>query len=199
MGEAKRRAGEIARLKHDELIWRSTLSEEARLIVQVAERLDERLVRARWFSEGCYHLAFFMTRYLSLRGVQVTPIIGWVNDGTWPGVTSHAWIEFEGKKTDVSLGCTSYPDVQPTGALIVHDRILRAGTANYTYYKNEDCAVQDALDWLRGVPKFKSVLCHKEAEHAEMMGIAAGDRLDSYLAKAPPGSTFADIARLIDS
>ena len=199
MGESKRRSGEIAQLKAEANAWRVGLSDEARLIAHVAERLDERLVRARRFSEGCYHLAFFMTRYLSLHGVQVRPIIGWVNDGTWQGMTSHAWIEFEGKKTDASLGYTSHPDAQPTGALIIHDRVMRTGMVDYNYYKNDDCAVQVGLDWMQGVPEFRSVLRHKEAEHAEMMVIASEDRIDTYLSKAPHGTTFADLARLVEA
>lgn len=199
MGESKRRAGEIARLKAEVNAWRVGLSEEERLIAHVAERLEERLVRARRFSEGCYHLAFFMTSYLSRQGLQVKPIIGWVNDGTWQGMTSHAWIEFDGKKTDISLVCTSHPDAQPTGALIIHDRIMRPGMADYSYYQNDDGAVQSALDWMRGVPEFMSALRYKEAEHAEMVAIAAEGRMDSYLANAPHGTKFADLARLIEA
>lgn len=199
MGEAKRRTAEIAKLKQELQDWRSGLSDEARIIAHVAERLEERLVRGRRFTEGCYHLAFFMTHYLALKGIPVTPIIGWVNDGTWEGVTSHAWIEFEGKKTDISLVCTSHPDVQPTGALIIHDRIMRAGMASYSYHENGDASVQASLDWMRRDSDLTDVLRHKEAEHAEMIAIACENRIESYLAKAPPGTTFVDLVRLIES
>lgn len=198
MGEAKRREAEIARLKEKEAIWRATLSDDERIVALLAERLDERLVRGRQFSEGCYHLAFFMTLYLSLRGIRVTPIIGWVNDGTWQGMTSHAWIELNGKKTDVSLTYTSYPDVQPTGSLIIHDHVLRKGMATYHYFKNDDPEVAIGLDWMRGIPEWRSTLAFKEAQHGDMMSIVTDDRINEYMSMAPPGGAYAELARIVE-
>lgn len=198
MGEAKRRSAEISKLKEAEKSWRESLSDQESEILLLAKRLDERLVRGRQFSEGCYHLAFFMTHYLSNKNIEVTPIIGWVNDGAWEGLASHAWIEFEGKKIDASLTYTSHGEAQPTGNLIVLDHVLRKGAANYTYYKNDDPAVKDKLDWMKSIPEFKDVFSHKETEHQEMMAIANDNKIKEYLSLAPQGGRYKDIADLIE-
>lgn len=198
MGNAKRRAQEIAQLKERESAWRTTLSAEEHTVRELAERLDARLVRGRRFSEGCYHLAFFMTRYLMLQGVEVTPVIGWVNDGTWKGAASHAWIEYGGKKTDVSLTYTTHPDVVPTGGLIIHDYVLRTGKASYVYYKNDDPQALEKLRWMRTVPEFSAILAHKDREHRRMLEIASSpDRIEEYLASAPAGGRFEDLSALV--
>lgn len=198
MGQAKRRTVEIEFLKNQDVIWRAGLSADELVIAKVAERLDERLVRGRQFTEGCYHLAFFMTHYLSLRGIAVTPVIGWVNDGEWEGMASHAWIEYKNKKTDGSLCRTSRPDAVPTGGLVIHDHILRTGRASYTYHKNDDAAVASALAWMETVPEWASVQAHKLEQHRQMRSIADEGRLDHYLSQAPAGLKYADIAALID-
>jgi len=199
MGEAKRRAKEIAQLKEQQAAWRNSLTNEESAILDLAERLDERLVRGRCFSEGCYHLAFFMTQFLFLRGVQVTPVIGWVNDGTWQGVTSHAWIEYKGRKTDASLTCTTHPEAQPTGALVVHDYVLRKGKASYNYYKNNDPVALEGLEWTRNVSDIKDMFAHKESEHAVMLEIASSSsRIEEYLSNAPSGGRFDEIRSLVE-
>lgn len=200
MGEAKRRAAEIARTKEQDtmwLEWRAGLDSEEQQILQLAERLDERLVRGKRYCGGCYHLAFFMTRYLGLRGVRVTPVIGWVTDGRWPGVSSHAWIEFEGRKTDASLTYTEFPDKTPTGALLVADHVVRPGATDYRYFKNEAREVKSALEWMRAQPELASTVRFKEAEHRMMAEIVQHGRIDTHLSKAPPGMRYADLATLV--
>jgi len=200
MGEAKRRGKEIDEMKKQAAMWRESLSLDERTILQLAERLDERLIRGLKFSEGCYHLAFFMTKYLANHGITVTPTIGWVNDGTWQGMTSHGWIEYKGKKTDISLGCTSNPDAQPIGSMIVLDRVLRKGTADYTYYENDAPKVAVGLKYMRSNPDLDDVLAHKEAEHATMIEIAGGGpkAIDDYLFRAPQGLKYDDLVRIVD-
>ncbi|MDT8992731.1 hypothetical protein RQP54_17800 [Curvibacter sp. APW13] len=198
MGEAKRRANEIAALKNRVDAWRSGLTESERVILELAERIDARLVRGRSFTEGCYHLAFFMTKYLAIRGIEVVPVIGWVNDGTWPGVTSHAWIEYQGKVTDASLTLTSYPESQPSGALLVHDFIVRPGSAAYVYYDNKASEVASALQWISSQPQWADLQAFKEVQHASMLAIAQDERrIDEYLASAPLGGRYEDLERIV--
>lgn len=159
--------------------------------------MDERLVRGRQFTEGCYHLAFFMTRYLSIRGIEVIPIVGWVNDGTWDGVTSHVWVEYKGKITDASLTLTSHPHAQPPGALLVHDFVVRPGKAKYSYYRNEAPEVALGLKWIATQQEWAQVQAYKEAQHAQMLAIASEGRFEQYLAAAPPGGRYADLEALI--
>lgn len=198
MGQAKRRKDEIAKLKERSVAWRAGLTAEEKVIANVAERLDERLVRGMRFSEGCYHLAFFMAQYLAERGIIVSPIIGWVNDGTWQGVTSHAWIEFNGKKTDASLTCTKHVDAVPTGALIIHDHIVRKGMATYSYFSNDDPAVQARIAWMRSDNDLSKLHTYKEAQHAQMQAIAAEKRFSEYLSMAPMGTRYTDLVHLIE-
>lgn len=198
MGQAKLRRDEIAQLKERNAVWRAALTADELVIADTAERLDERLVRGMRFSEGCYHLAFFMTQYLADRGIVVQPTIGWVNDGTWQGMTSHAWIEFHGKKTDVSLTCTTRPDAVPTGALIIHDHIVRKGTAAYSYFYNDDPAVQAGIEWMERDQELSELHAYKEAQHAQMLTIATEQRYAEYLSKAPAGTRYTDLVRLIE-
>lgn len=200
MGEAKRRANEIARLKAERTKWVAELTSEEREILQLSERLEERLVRGKDFTEGCYHLAFFMTRYLADKEITVSPVIGWVNDGTWDGVASHAWIEYEGKKTDISLTRTSHPDHQPSGSMIVLDQVLKKGQAEYTYFKNDDHRAQKAAALLRTNPELKALQAQKDAHHNEMLKISEPghmERIDHYLANAPSGLRYADLKDLV--
>lgn len=197
MGDAKRRAIEIARLKGRVDAWRAGLSSEERVISDVAERLDARLVRGMPFTEGCYHLAFFMTHHLALQGITVKPVIGWINDGLWDGVASHAWIEYEGKITDTSLTCTSHPEVAPTGALIVQGFVLRPGQASYTYFQNDDPNAARMRKWVASQPQYASIQAHKEAEHQGMLKIAQDGLFEHYFSMAPVGSKYPDIAKLI--
>lgn len=201
MGEAKRRANDIAKLKVDREKWIAELTSEEKEILKLSAQLEERLVRGKGFTEGCYHLAFFMTRYLADKGISVTPVIGWVNDGTWDGVASHAWIEYKGKKTDISITRTSLSDQQPSGAMIVLDQVLKNGQAEYTYYKNDDHRALKATAIQRVDPHFGAVQAHKDAQHIEMLKVAERghmERIDRYLANAPPGLQFADLNNLVD-
>lgn len=197
MGEAKRRAKEIAVLKERVDAWRAGLTPTEIVIAETAERLDARLVRGVPFTEGCYHLAFFMTHHLALQGITVKPVIGWINDGQWDGVASHAWIEYDGKITDASLTCTSHPEAVPTGALIVQGFVLRPGQASYTYFQNEAPEAERMRKWVASQPQWASIQAHKEAEHQQMLKIAQDGLFEHYLTMAPVGSRYADIAKLI--
>ena len=198
MGEAKRRKAEIAgqKILHD--IWRASLSSDEQTISKVAERLDERLIRGMNFIGGCYHLAFFMTRYFASQGILVKPVVGWVNDGQWDGMTSHAWIEYEGKRTDISLNRSEYPEFQPPGATIVLDHFIRPGVVEYSYFIHGDSIVEMALAKMRTSGNYDDVLPYKEAEHQRMLQIAVSDNeMDAYLRMAPRNTNFEALSALI--
>lgn len=201
MGEAKRRAAAIARQIQETTAWRAGLNEDEQAIVQLAERLEERLVRGLGFTEGCYHLAFFMTRYLAHQGISVTPIIGWVNDGTWDGVASHAWIEYNGLKTDVSMTKTSRPDAQPPGHMIILDRVVKKGRASYTYYTNDSRYALHETAKQRADVQMGAMQGQLDARHKQMMHIAEPgqlQRIDAYLNNAPAGLTYPELKRLVE-
>lgn len=200
MGEAKRRANEISKLRVEHEQWLEKLTAPEKEILLLAERLEERLVRAKGFTGGCYHLAFFMTRYLADKGIEVKPVVGWVDDGTWEGVASHAWIDFHGRKTDVSMTRTEHPVQQPPGAMIVLDRVLKKGQTEYTYYENDDPRALTAIAMQRKNQMLGALQAHKGAQHRQMMSIAEVghmERIDAYLAQAPQGLKFDDLKRLV--
>lgn len=197
MSEAKRRKKEIEALKADVTAWKKSLDVQEKEILDLAVKLDEKLVRGMKFYEGCYHLAFFMSKYLHEIGIKVKPVIGWVNDGTWDGVASHAWIEYQGKKTDVSLGYTLRPDAQPTGSMIVHDRPIRKGMAMYCYFRNDDKDALERLEKLRADPQFSRMVMEKDAQHRYMLSIAESGNFDTYLSQAPAGLRYHDICELL--
>lgn len=193
MGEAKRRANEIQNLKSAANVWRASLTKEEQIIAQLAERIDERIVRGRRFSGGCYHLAFFMTQHLANLGIKVVPVVGWVNDGLWKGVTSHAWIEYNGKKTDASLTYCEHEDAVPTGALIIQDFAARKGEANYSYHRDGDPVVVTAQEWMLQQPELRAPFNAKQYQHAQMQDIASNGAFEFYLENAPPGGRYADL------
>lgn len=197
MGEAKRRVQEITKIKNEFKTWQESLTSDEKLVAEIAIRLEERLVRGRRFYGGCYHLAFFMTHHLSLQGINLRPVIGWVNDGLWQGMTSHAWIEFNGRKTDVSLTYCDQSDVIPTGELIVHDRVIRHGKASYTYYEHNDPAAQAGLKWMQEQSQLQAVIQKKMIEHERMRNIVANRTFKEYLENAPHGGRYSEITALI--
>jgi len=198
MGEAKRRSAEIAAMKERVNNWRVTLTAEEKFICDLAERIDERLVRGRSFTEGCYNLSFFMADYCARAGINVDPVVGFVNDGSWPGMTSHAWIEYQGKKTDTSLTLTSNSKAQPSGGLLVHDFLLTKGVAAYTYHRDDSAAAKEGIEWMRGDPELASVWVRKLAEHKFMYDIAQNRDFARYFDAAPPQVRYDALARIIE-
>ncbi|MEJ0098495.1 MAG: hypothetical protein WDO12_01605 [Pseudomonadota bacterium] len=146
---------------------------------------------------GCYLLAFFLTRYLNERyGISVRPIVGWVNDGTTPHMTSHAWIESSSGITDISLTKTEHPEIQLSGALLIFGRPIYKGRAAYTYHAERS---REALDALRELEEqAPGIVRMKEEEHRFMQTTSLDNALiKEFLDGAPPGHRYADLARLM--
>lgn len=198
MGEAKRRKAEIDAIKRASVEWREGLTPTEGIVADVAERLHQRLVVERGFVGGCYHLAFFLRIYLKRQhGIDVKPVVGYVNDGTGPIMASHAWIEYNGKKTDLSLSRTEHGDHQPTGAFILLDHVVRRGEAIYTYHRERSAeALKAEREFSETDEDTKRIVAHKEAEHALMLSRASDDALiERYLASAPPHLNYDAMAR----
>lgn len=197
MGEARRRSGEIKQLKERVHKWRESLTVDEKEIALIAERLFQRFVAPRGYFAGCYHLAFFLTQFLENKGILVNPVVGWVNDGTWDGVTSHAWIEFNGKKTDISLAFTEHPHAQPSGSVIILDFEVMKGVASYSYYPDQHPVPQEALARLRTRQDLDLIRDKKDAEHQRMLAIATTRTMMKHLDSAPRGLRYEDLARAI--
>lgn len=167
--------------------WLSTLSPGAQFVARTAIALNVNLVEAKPLVGGCYHLAFFLFEYLrSIAGIDVVPIVGWVNDGRDDFMISHAWIEFEGKVTDVSLTKTEYPEEQLSGALVVHGHEIRPGQIQYTYHK---ARTANALFALRGIDPVEAA--ELEALHEAMVAVSISPKkIRKYLKSAPRELAF---------
>ncbi|MDB5978363.1 MAG: hypothetical protein JWR07_5123 [Nevskia sp.] len=200
MGEAKRRKAEIERQKNEELAWRASLSPEQKISADVAMRAHDRIVRALNLREACYQMALFLNQCLrELHQVETEAVIGWINDGTWEGVASHAWIELGGKKIDISLTHTSHRDPQPSGGLLILDRLVTKGAANYSYYKEQP---QSAIEYLNKLkvasPKAMEIMAQKNKQHQMFEGIARDpERIHLYLNSAPSPTRYDALLRLM--
>ncbi len=189
MGEAKKRAARLAE-------WRNGLSDPERLVVSAAMQTYERFIVATQATGMCYRMAFFLSTYLLREHAITAPVVvGYVNDGTGDVMTSHAWIEFDGKKTDISLTITDEPSVQLQGQLIVLDQVLKEGRA-YTYHRAQDEAALKALRAIYADPRFRQLAERKDREHEMMSDIARDpERIMDFLNGAPDGFDYAELVR----
>ena len=202
MGEAKRRKAEIERLKRAEEEWLIGLTPAERTVAEVARRTHAQLVERRGLIGGCYLLAFFLNELLQSKySIETELVVGWVNDGTWPGVASHAWIEFGGKKTDISLTRTELPESQIPGDLIILDRVIRPGAAKYVYYRE---APPEALQHIQQLVRLGDFPLDgveaKDREHAYVSDLSkTREGIRTYFGRNPPDRTFEALARAVGS
>ena len=116
MAEARRRAAEIVDERAAQAAWLESLPPAHRTVADVALRLHSKFVVPKRLVTACYPLAFFLCLYLwREHQVRTRAVVGFVCDETSPVQMSHAWLEFDGAKTDVSLTITEYPRYAPTG------------------------------------------------------------------------------------
>lgn len=190
MGEAKRKAADLQK-------WLDALTEEERVVYDSARALFDRFIRPERVREMCYHSVFFLHEYIkNCHGIIVEPMIGYINDGTDEVQISHAWLEFSGKKTDVSLTFTSRPEINPPGQLIYHDRVFGRGHV-YSYHREMSQAGRAALEEIR-VAGNAVMVDHKAREHAQMLSMAEDrSQIRTYLDSAPKGMTYEEIAARI--
>ena len=128
MGEAKKRRARIQ-------AWSDGLSVEELLICQAALGLYNRFLEPSGATGMCYRMTFFLSLYLKERhGLETVVRVGYINDGTDEIYASHAWLEYNGKKIDLTLANTERPEIQLTGDMLVLDYPFNKGRANYTYH-----------------------------------------------------------------
>lgn len=197
MGDARRRKVEIAITKRKYADWLDTLTQMEREVALVAMRTHERIVEGKRLLGGCYLLSFFLNQYLKReKGIETTAVVGWVNDGTTPLMISHAWLEFEGKKTDITLTHTEHPDAQLTGELIILDHVVRSGRVKYTYHRQRTMEAVITLQKLR--EEMPWAVDAKEAEHLQMEEMSESEAMiQKYLNAAPDDRNYDALARLL--
>lgn len=192
MGQAKTKAAQLAQ-------WRETLSPDERIVLDAALSAYSGIVQSFGLTGACYRLAFLLTVYLrEEHGIEVRPVVGFACDGESELMVSHAWFELNGKKTDLSLTLTENPHAVPTGALIILDRELTRGTAQYSYHAEQTPEALVLLEELKRDPRFRAVAHHKDAEHESMKTIAAStEMMRQYLDAAPDRMGFDVLASRI--
>lgn len=110
--------------------WLSELEHDERTVATAALSLYFGLVVPKHLTGACYYLAFVLRQFLKQEfALDAAAVVGYACDGTTPLRMSHAWIEFGGKKVDISLTITELPEYQIPGELIVLDRVLWPGVA----------------------------------------------------------------------
>jgi hypothetical protein len=191
MGEARNRAAVYQRAK-DKLL--EEVTGDARVVAETAIRLFEGYVLPQRYTGGCYLTTMTLHWFLQHeRGIITEPVVGYVNDATDDIMISHAWLEHDGLKVDLTLHLT---DGFSTGALLVLDHVLRPGRLVYTYHRERTPAgiAQDRV--MMRDPEIAPVLRHKQAEHQTMSGIARDSkRLGDYLAVAPAQMSYDVLAK----
>jgi hypothetical protein len=192
MGQAKRRAAE-------EQKWIDSLTESEREIVATADALIRRFLEPLGATGMCYRMTFFQHLYLAEKGIGTVPVVGYVNDGTDDVMISHAWLEYNGKKTDVTLFTTANAELNRPGPISFLDRIVRNGHA-YTYHLDQTPpGLAAEIQFLRD-PRAAEIINQKRAEHAAMLGRAKdASVMRIFLDFAPDGFTFCKIKAVVES
>lgn len=200
MGQAARRKAEIADLKSRNHEWFASLSPEGKIVAEVAQRTYDKVVCELKMTEACYNLAFFLFEYLHRKhAIKVKIIVGWANDGKWDGATSHAWLEYEGKRIDISLAKTSHPEEQPPGDLIILDHVVKRGVVSYQYWQTLPEKAATALEEMRATSaELSSVIARKEQEHQKMQELSMSpDGVEQFYRNAPRNMNYDALARII--
>ena len=193
MGAAKKRQRAQAE-------WMNGLSEQERIVFVVAKAAHTNIVQALGATGMCYRMTFFFTQYLKKEhGIEVVPVVGYVNDGTEEHLMiSHAWIEYNGKKTDIALTQTAHQEQLP-GPLLILDQSLTNAKAIYTYHRDRGPEAIALVQKLMGDPNVGHIIADKEQEHFRMTATAKSPALiAAYLNNAPDKMTyeiFADLVR----
>lgn len=192
MGQAKQKAAEISK-------WLSDLSDGEKTVYAAARSLFDKVIKPRNVTGMCYHSVFFLHEYLKDRhGIETKPVIGYVNDGTDDIFISHAWLDYDGKRTDVSLAVTEHPEVSPAGDLIVLDRVIKKGHT-YSYHIEMTAAALKSLQTMR-LQGHGAIVEHKMDEHMTMIARSRNASLiRPYLDAEPNGFTYNKIAELLEA
>ena len=119
-----------------------------------------------------------------------------MTDSSWKGAISHAWIEHNGKKTDISLWLTEDPEHQIPGAVLIQDFVYRAGVTNHTYHRDLPKASRDFLELVASKnAEFGIQYPHKMAEHLKIRSMAeTPGGAAEYFGGAPAGMKYETLA-----
>lgn len=198
MGQARQRRSMLEKFETLDRQWLLALSCDERQIVEVASRIHQRVVMEGGMWGGCYHLSFFLKRYLKKqRDIDVKVIVGWVGEDSWLGVASHAWVEFDGRRIDISLTRTEDPQTLPTGDFILLDRVVLQGCATYRYYREIPEQAKEAMIQLALAPESAATSKLVHGRHRQMLAMVDDEAaIDRYLDSVAGGMDYRSLALL---
>lgn len=162
MGEARRRKSEIEYFKiANDLL--ANLQGDEKTVAQVSLDVFQKVVLGYDMVEGCYNLAFFLREYLGREhGVKVDIVVGWLVNHNLDGGMSHAWIEYNGKKTDISVWNNERPDIFLPGSVIIQDIEYRKGVTSYSYFKELPSFVRERRDAIKSQDDYHGEFIRKK-------------------------------------
>jgi hypothetical protein len=192
MGQAKRRANKNKQ-------WLDSLTAEERVIADTAEKSLRKFLEPTGSTGMCYRMMFFLHLYLLEKGIKTVPVVGYVNDGSDDVMISHAWLEYNGKKTDVTLASSADPDLNPIGQVIVLDRITRNGCTYSYHLQNSPQGLAVETEYLRD-QRSAQIVNMKRAEHSAMLTRARNpSEMRKFLDAAPDKITYEVLKATVDS
>lgn len=185
MGDSKRRRHELTQ-------FLATLSVEERTIFDLSERISARIVRGLNMTGGCYRITFLLKAILEKEHqIQSDAIVGFVNDGTDDTMISHAWLEYRGRKIDLTLA--NVEQGQNRGPLLILDYEFKSsGAHKYSYHQQRgERGDQVIKRLLEADSHYRNLIAQKEQEHLAMSDRAKSlDSIINYLDSAPDGYTY---------
>ena len=184
--------GEAARRKAVESTWLATLDEQEQILVRAAKRLGAALP----LDGACYRASLFLKLFLEQEhGIDANAVVGFVNDGTDELYASHAWLEYRGQPTDLTLCRPMSPEVQKRGKLLIHGRVIADGWPRYTYHLERPTAGRRIIEQLLSDPSTQPMVAEQEELHLRMVATMKDNELIRvYLDDAPDGRTYDSIA-----
>jgi len=187
--------GEAARRRAAEAAWLAALDEQERILVRAARRLGAALP----LDGACYRASMFLKLFLEQEhGIDTNVVVGFVNDGTDELYASHAWLEFQGQQTDLTLCRPLRPEVQQRGQLVVHGRVIAEGWPRYTYHLHRPPEGMRVIEQMMANPSTRLMIAEQEELHLRMVATAKSNTLIlAYLDAAPDGLTYDHMAAAV--
>jgi hypothetical protein len=190
--------GDASKRKKATDAWLASLTPDEVHLAQAADRLWNRFILRLGATGMCYRMSFFLTAYMKAEhSIDVTPVVGWVNDGDTDLMASHAWIETSGGRTDLTLGITDHPDVQLPGAVLVVGRVIKPGVP-YSYHRARGAEALKALAMMNADPMLAPIVAEQELQHLSMVARSKSMELQrAYLDEAPDGFDYEKLAGIV--
>lgn len=199
MGEANRRKSEIKVLKKaNDLL--AKLQGDEKTVAQVSLDVFQKIVLGFDMVEGCYNLAIFLREYLGREhGIKVDIVVGWLVNHNLDGGMSHAWIEHNGKKTDISVWNNERPDIFLPGSVIIQDIEYRKGVTCYSYFKELPSIVRERRDAIKSQDDYHGESIRKmDAERLMIKDfVHKPDGANEYFSILPPELSYSFFASLL--